>query len=95
MIGDSNPADDVCWKLYLCLREIVRVVTFPNLKRGEIQNFRELIEKHNSLYITLLGELKPKIHIWLHNPRISQLNGPVINYSTPRFKKKRNYKILL
>ena len=87
MIGDLVPAENQYWKLYLCLRQIVGVLTSPQLNRGQIENLRIRIQKHNRLYFKLFGKLKPKMHIWLHYPRIMLLNGPVVHFSTLKYER--------
>lgn len=87
MIGDLVPAENKYWKLYLCLRKIVGLLTSPQLNRGQIENVGILIQKHNRLYLKLFGKLKPKMHIWLHYPHIMLLNGPVVHFSTMKYER--------
>lgn len=88
MIGDLIPPNNMHWKLYILLRKLIGILTSPRLTRGEIVNLREIIQKHNALYIHLFGSLKPKMHFLLHYPTIMLLNGPVIHYSTLMFERK-------
>ena len=88
MIGDLIPAGNEHWKLYQCVRKIVSLITSPTLSKGDIQNFEDLLQEHNALYFNLFGKLKPKMHIWLHYPRIMLLNGPVDHFSTLKYERK-------
>lgn len=88
MIGDMIPPNNEHWKLYLVLRKLIGVLTSPRLTGGEIENLREVIQKHNALYISLFGALKPKMHFLLHYVTLMLLNGPVIHFSTLMFERK-------
>ncbi|XP_051172571.1 uncharacterized protein LOC127288909 [Leptopilina boulardi] len=88
MIGDLIPADNCYWKLYLCLRDILDILMSPVLDKGQIQSLKILISKHNMQYLKLFGKLKPKMHLWLHYPRLITLNGPVVHYSSMKFERK-------
>ena len=89
MIGNLIPAENEYWKLYICLRKIVGVLTSPTLTRGQMINVQYLIEKYNAIYIKLIGPLKPKMHFWLHYSRAMLLNGPVVQYSSIKFERKK------
>ena len=39
-------------------------------------------------YFEKFGNLKPKMHLWLHYTRVMLLNGPVIHYSSMKFERK-------
>ena len=88
IIGDLIPPDNKYWKLYLILRKIISVLTSPSLTKGVMLNVAELIQKHNQMYFSFFGKLKPKMHLWIHYPRIMILNGPVIHYATNKFERK-------
>ena len=88
MIGDIIPAKNKYWKVYLCLRKIIGILTSPTLTRGQMKNLHELVKKHNTLYLTLFGKLKPKMHLLLHYPRAMLLNGPAIHYSAMKYERK-------
>lgn len=88
IIGDLIPVNDEYWKLYICLRKIVGLLTCFELNRADLYELHDLLLKHNSLYLKLFGKLKPKMHIWLHYVRIILLNGPVVHFSTITFERK-------
>lgn len=88
MIGDLIPAENEYWKLYICLRRIIGVLMSPTLTRGQMINVQYLIQKHNAMYIKLIGQLKPKMHFLLHYSRVMLLNGPVVQYSSIKFERK-------
>lgn len=86
IIGDKITEPGPHWELYGYLRELVGLLTKPELDDGEIQEIQYLAEKHNSLYFDLFGKLKPKMHILLHYSRVIKANGPVIHYSSLKFE---------
>ena len=88
MIGDLIPSGNKYWKLYLYLRKLIGVLTSPALTRGEIHNVKNLIRKHNVLYLELFGHLKPKMHMFIHYAKVMLLNGPVIHYATTMYERK-------
>lgn len=88
MIGDLIPGDNRYWKLLICLRKIIGILMSPILDKGQIQNLKILIAKHNAKYIEFFGNLKPKMHIWVHYHRIIELNGPVVHFSSLKFERK-------
>lgn len=88
MIGDLIDPGNEYWKLYLLLREIIGILTLPNLRKSDCWKLQELIRKHNALYLKLFGHLKPKMHMWLHCLRIMLLTGPPIKTSSEMFERK-------
>ncbi|XP_051158001.1 uncharacterized protein LOC127279603 [Leptopilina boulardi] len=88
MIGDLIPAGNENWKLYQYIRRAIGIITSPKLNISEIAELKKLISKHNALYITLYGPLKPKMHIWTHYPTVTIRNGPVCHFSSLMFERK-------
>ncbi|KAJ8685014.1 hypothetical protein QAD02_020807 [Eretmocerus hayati] len=88
MIGDLIPAGNVHWKLFLYLTKIAGIMTSPKISRSELISLEKLIEKHNSLYFSLYGHLKPKMHFLLHYIRIMLMQGPIIHFATFKFERK-------
>ena len=64
----------------LILRQIIDILTSPKFVEADLLILRNLIMKHNSMYIEFFGALKPKMHIWIHYMGIMKLNGPVVHY---------------
>ena len=60
MIGDLVPAENEYWKLYICLRQILGCLYLPRMNICQAAELQKLIEKHNRLYLTSFGKLKPK-----------------------------------
>ena len=87
IIGHRVPAENQYWKLYLCFRKIVGVLTSPQLTKSQIENVSMLIQKHDRLYFKFFGKLKPKMHIWLHYSRIILFIGPVVHFSTLKYER--------
>lgn len=89
MIGHKVSSNNKNWKLYLVLRKIIGILTSPKLTRGQItHDLPRLIHKHNAMYLELFEKLKPKMHLWVHYPRIMLQNGPVVFYSTMKYERK-------
>lgn len=86
MIGDKIQSNNKHWDLYKCLKKIVGLLTRPELDYGQIDTLRYLIQEHNSLYLDLYGNLKPKMHLLTHYCRLIELNGPVVHYSSMKFE---------
>lgn len=88
MIGDLVPRTNKAWKLYLKLRQIIAIITSPRLLRSYSKILENLIAEHNSLYIELFGDLKPKFHLLVHYARLLLQNGPFIYYWSMRYESK-------
>ncbi len=88
MIGDLVARKNKYWKLYLYLRRITDIVTSPRLHWSEISELRELIQKHNKLYIELFDCLKPKMHFLVHYPGVIKKYGPLVHFSANSFERK-------
>lgn len=92
IIGDLIPRNNQYWELYCCLRGICNSITSSRSRRSEITTLADLIRKHHTLYLELFSHLTPKMHFWVHYPRMIELYGPVVHFSTNVFE--RNIKVL-
>lgn len=88
MIGEYVPENNEYWLLYIKLREIVSIVTSPNVTHSHLLQLKIFIVEHHTLYMKLFGDLKSKFHILIHYVRIMLLIGPVIHVSAIRFESK-------
>lgn len=88
LIGDLIPGNNVYWKLYLVLREIIGIVTAPMFNIADISQIRYLIHQHNEAYLQLFGKLKPKMHFLIHIPEVMLDNGPVIHFWSMPYERK-------
>lgn len=86
IIGDKVPKNDRHWQLFLYMRRILDILLSPRVVRSDAKVLKQLIEKQNSLYEELYGNLKPKFHFLVHYPRLLLLNGPIINFWGMRFE---------
>lgn len=88
IMGDLIDEDDPHWKLYLYLRKIVDIIFSPRITTKLAEELSDVIEKHNSLYISLFGCLKPKLHLLVHYARISIEFGPLLFLACMRLEAK-------
>lgn len=88
IVGDRVDKDSDVWKLYIDHREIVSILTKPQLTKYDLLRFEKVIKSHHELYKDLFGELKPKFHFSLHYGRAILKNGPAIKVSSFRFESK-------
>lgn len=88
MIGEYIPEDNELWKLYIKLREIVNIITSPDIMNSHLLQLQILIEEHHKLYVKLFGPLKAKFHLLIHYVNIILRNGPTIIISAMRFESK-------
>ena len=88
IIGHLIPAGNRYWKLYLIARQIQDIITAPKYTISDLYFLRDLIRQHNSLYIELFGDLKPKMHFALHICENLLLNGPAVHFWAMPFERK-------
>ncbi|KAE8739484.1 hypothetical protein FOCC_FOCC015014 [Frankliniella occidentalis] len=88
MVGDLVPPDNMAWRYYLIMREILEIVTSPYFLKGTEDYLRVLIREHHELFVQLSGHLRPKHHFMVHFPDIMKRNGPFINYSALLLERK-------
>ena len=86
IIEDLIPKDDQSWQVYKYLRQILDIVTSPQIVRSDANVLKNLIQKHNELCVNLVGNSNPKFHNLLHYPTILLQNGPCINFWSMLFE---------
>ncbi|XP_071786527.1 uncharacterized protein [Asterias amurensis] len=86
IIGDL--VDDSCdvWELFLMLMDIYKIVMSPYISRAGIHMLRALIRDHHQLFLELFEDrhLIPKQHFLVHYPRLIEVLGPIVQYSSIR-----------
>ena len=80
IVGDLVPKENAYWRLYCVLRKIIGIVSSPRIVKSEIYMLKDLIYEHNSQYLSLFGDLKPKMLLMTHCPRLILKNGPLVHY---------------
>ena len=78
VIGDKVPEDNPAWSLYILLRQIIAILTTPQILQAHISRLDHFIPEFLSQYKELYGELKNKFHNMVHMPRILRNNSPLI-----------------
>jgi len=88
MIGDLVPVNLPIWQVWCTLREIIDIVTAPNIHFSEHIRLKVAIEEHNDLYVQFFGRLKSKHHHLLHYHTILQISGPLVHLWSMRSEQK-------
>lgn len=89
IIGDLVPDDNIVWKFYLVVLELVDILTSTTFTKSTLEYLTSLIEDHNETYMNLSKQhLKPKFHFLIHYPRIILKLGPPVLLSCMRFEAK-------
>ncbi|CAG5096831.1 Protein of unknown function [Cotesia congregata] len=89
LIGHFIPVDDLHWKLYIYLIDIIDIVTSTIIH----DDLCDYLQRQISEYLRLLTSLfpncmKPKHHFLLHYSRVMKLMGPLWNLNTMRAESK-------
>jgi hypothetical protein len=88
MLGDLIPHDEV-WEFLLILVDLIDLVLCTSFTEAKLLNLEKIVEKHNSLYISLFNQtLKPKHHHLIHYCRIIRFSGPLKFLWCMRFESK-------
>ena len=90
LLGDKIPKDDQCYRLYIVLNEIIKIITckYYNV------NFPDYLEILIEEYLYLRRQLFPhspakfKHHNLIHYPHVMRLMGPLSGLSSIRFEAK-------
>lgn len=89
MIGDLVPEIEEIWQLYICLVQILDIITAPFVDTNLSTYLATLIAEHHELYCILSNKtLKPKYHNMVHYPRIMNMIGPFIHVWSMRMEGK-------
>jgi len=85
IVGDLVNEENQFWQLYLLLRQIMDIVLAKRLYKGAAFQLKALIEEHHRLFVSLTGKcLTPKMHFFIHYPRVIAESGPISHLSTIR-----------
>ena len=88
MIGDLVPINLPIWQIWCTLREIIDIVTAPNIHFSEHVRLKVAIEEHNDLYVQFFGRLKPKHHYLLHYHTVLKMSGSLVHLWSMRSEQK-------
>ncbi|XP_057322494.1 uncharacterized protein LOC130665881 [Microplitis mediator] len=87
IVGDMIPEDDIVWRVYLNLRQILDIISSRSLQKESKFLLDNLVSEHHILVQRVLKrKLKAKDHILLHYGSVFIESGPVINTSSMRFE---------
>ena len=87
IIGNVFDSENLTWKLYCLLAEILQIVFAPKIQRSWLSGLKEMIEKFYSGMLSLSPELvKPKFHYLLHYPSAIEKYGPLRHVWCMRFE---------
>lgn len=88
MVGDLVPYDFPLWEIWKKLREILDIVTAPNLHFSEHIRLGVVIEEYLRLIANYCKTLKPKHHHLTHYSLAMKMSGPLVNLWSMRFEQK-------
>ena len=88
IVGELVPQDSEIWTLYIKLREIISIITSPEITNEDLTQLHILITEHHDIYTKYFGHLKFKFHSMIHYKRMILRNGPLIKISSMRFESK-------
>lgn len=88
IIGPRILKGNKYYKMYLLLRRITGILTYPTFKMSDVWTIKQQIRKHHEKYLELFGELKPKMHFLLHYPAMIVKFGPPRYYWCMQFERK-------
>lgn len=89
LIGDKIPSDDLYWRLYLKLLELLDICMSKNLSSSTAVSLKVIVEEFNSMYVEITGDsLKAKMHMLNHYCSVFLKSGPFPGMSTKRYESK-------
>jgi len=95
IIGDKIDDDNIYWKFYLLILDILDIVLAPQITILETFMLTEKIKDHHKLFLHLFPiskipliprKLTPKQHHLVHYPRVIRQLGPPIRYWSMRYE---------
>lgn len=88
LVGDLIPEDDLHYKLYLKLRQLLEICLSKTVSGSQPITLRILVEEFNTMYVSITKDtLKPKMQNLLHYLTCLELSGPLELMSTRRYEK--------
>ena len=93
MIGDKFPPNNAKWELYVQFLDVLDFILAPELDRGQLLHFSQLLEEFLREFYSVYENIhiKPKGHFMLHYPKQYETFGPLIHNCTLRFEGKHSY----
>ena len=93
IVGKYMTVDNLNWKLFLLLLEILDLLLAPMVSVGQLSFLSELIADHHTLFCELYPDerLKYKHHRMVHYPTVMLRNGPLSHMWVMRFEAKHGY----
>ncbi|KAJ1523120.1 hypothetical protein ONE63_001013 [Megalurothrips usitatus] len=89
LVGDKVPIDNMYWKLYLKLLELLDICLSKNLSVGQYEYLKVLVKEFNEMYVQTTGDtLKAKMHLLVHYATVFRQSGPFSGMSTKRYESK-------
>lgn len=90
ILGPVIPKNNIYWKLYQLLHEIVSISTSFNFDEEIVNYLEKKIIEHHKLFLRLNfnPRFTPKFHFLLHLPSIILLTGPPVHLWTMRYESK-------
>lgn len=95
LVGDKIPRDDLFWRLYIKLRELLDVCYAKSFSSTSSTSLNVLVEEFNTMYTQVTGDiLKAKMHLGLHYGTVVENSGPLVNLQTIRFEGKHRHLLM-
>ena len=91
IIGPKIPEDDLHWKCFLLLRNIIDIVLCPVASESISASLKLVINEHHSLFMSLHSKCIPKMHFLVHYPEQLLSMGPMTKTWTIRHEAKLNF----
>ncbi|CAG9818760.1 unnamed protein product [Phaedon cochleariae] len=90
ILGPFIPKNNIYWKLYQLLHEIVSISTSFELDKEIVNYLEKKIIEHHKLFLRLndIPRFTPKFHFLLHLPSIILQTGPPVHLWTMRYESK-------
>ena len=86
LVGHRVNTNDDSWKCYILFRRILDIINSPSVIEEHILELESLISHFPTVYIELYGLLTIKAHNMIHLSRVIRQMGPVVHFSTMRYK---------
>lgn len=91
IIGPKIPEDDMHWKCFLLLRQIIDIALCPTASESMASSLKLLINEHHCLFMSLHSKCINKFHFLVHYPEQMLAVGPMTKTWTIRHEAKLNF----
>lgn len=89
IMGDLIPDDDVVYRLYLNLVNILDIILARSIHKNCKGFLKTLVSEHHTLVLTIFNRhCKTKEHNLIHYDTVMHTSGPLINFSGMRWEAK-------